>query len=370
MKRLYNHLKHLISVGLLALMLPNMALADVTISMLTWEGYSPDKQVEKFQALMQKKYDIKVKMNISYISSADEYFDNIRRGKVDIIVPSHNIIKDERYKLLSQNLLLPINLNIVTNYSKLLPSLQNASYATKGKNVYNVPLVHGPYGLAYNTAKFSTPPDSWQIFWDKSLKGKYAISSDYSEANIYLAALAEGFKKNELTDISKLSSPAIINRLAVLIKNAGVLWEGVDSVKDFQDKDFGAAWGFSFPALLEKGQTWKMANPKEGTTGWVDGHSITNTVANKPMHKKIAEEWINFSISDEFQLEAIVKGIGSAPVNIAIKSKLTAKEIATFHLDDPDYFKNNIILWPTLNTRQRNFFKKLWGDALTKSKSM
>ncbi len=370
MKRLYNCVKHLIYLGLLALVLPNMAFADITIRMLTWEGYSPDDQVAKFQSLMQKKHNITVKMEITYISSADEYFDNIRRGKVDIIVPSHNIIKDERYKLLSKNLILPINLNIVTNYSKLLPSLQNASYATKGKKVYNVPLVHGPYGLAYNTAKFSTPPDSWNVFWDESHKGKYAISSDYSEANIYLAALAEGFKKNELTDISKLSSPAIINRLAVLIKNAGVLWEGVDSVKDFQDKDFGAAWGFSFPALLEKGQTWKMATPKEGTTGWVDGHSITNAVENKPMHKKITEEWINFSISDEYQLEVIVKGIGSAPVNIAIKSKLTEKEVATFHLDEPDYFEKNIILWPTLNTRQRNLFKNIWNDALTKSKTM
>ncbi len=370
MKLLYQSIKHLVCISLLALMLPNMAFADVTIRLLTWEGYSPDDQVVKFQALMQKKHNVKVKMDITYISSADEYFDSIRRGKVDIIAPSHNIIKDERYKLLSQKLLLPIDLNVVSNYSKLLPSLQKASYATKGKNVYHVPLVHGPYGLAYNTAKFPTPPDSWNVFWDKAHKGKYAISSDYSEANIYLVALAEGFTKKELTDVTKLSSPAVVKRLALLIKNAGVLWEGVDSVKDFQDKDFGAAWGFSFPALLEKGQTWKMASPKEGTTGWVDGHSITNAVANKPMHKKIAEEWINFSISDDFQLEAIVKGIGSAPVNVAIKSRLTAQEVASFHLDDPDYFENNIILWPTLNNRQRNLFKKLWKDAQNLSKSM
>jgi len=45
-------------------------------------------------------------------------------------------------------------------------------------------------------------------------------------------------------------------------------------------------------------------------------------------------------------------------------------EILQFHMDDPDYFKNNIILWPTLNTRQRNFFKLLWNDALKESKAM
>jgi len=362
--------KRLLFLYFLTTLLANIAVADVTIRLLTWQGYAPDNQVAKFQALMLKKHQLKVKMDITYISSPDDYFDNIRRGKVDIVAPSHNIIKDERYKLLSHHLLLPINLDKIPNYSKMLPALQNADYATQGENVYHVPLVHGPYGLAYNTSKFATAPDSWSIFWDKSYKGKYAVSSDYPEVNIYVAALAEGFSKKDLTDVYKLSSPNMLKRLVKLIKNAAFLWEGVDSADDFQKLDLGAAWGFSFPGLLDKGQTWKMANPKEGTTGWVDGHSLTNALAGRSRHKGIAEEWINFTLSDDFQLEAIVKGIGSAPVNTAIKDRLTADEIAAFHMDDPSYFKNNIILWPTLNTRQRNFFKNLWNNALNESKTM
>jgi len=370
MRALFLRLKPFTYIFLLLAILPNITLADITIRLLTWKGYAPDNQVAKFQALMVKKHQLKIKMVITYITSPDDYFNNIRRGEVDIIAPSHNIIKDERYKLLSKQLLLPINLRKIPNYSKMLPALQNAEYATQGENVYHVPLVHGPYGLAYNTDKFATPPSSWNIFWNKSYQGKYAVSSDYPEVNVYVAALAEGFTKSELTDVSKLSSPAMRNRLVTLINNAGVLWEGVDSAEDFQNVFFGTAWGFAFPALLEKGQTWKMATPKEGTTGWVDGHSLTNALSGRARHKAIAEEWINFTLSDDFQLEAIVKGIGSAPVNTAIKDRLTADEISQFHLDDPDYFKNNIILWPTLNTRQRNFYKLLWNNALKKSEAM
>lgn len=341
--------------------------ADVTLNLLTWEGYAPDDQVAEFKRLVQKKYSEKLIFNIKYVSSADEFFQGVRRKSVDIIVPSHNIIKDERYKLIVQKLILPINLANIPNYSKILPSLQEAEYATDNGNVYSIPLVHGPYGLAYNTKKVSPAPTSWNIFWSDEHKGNYTLSSDYSEANIYITALALGFTPDQITDVKKLSAPATRTKLAQLIKNANNLWVGVDTAHDLSRNNLGAAWGFSFPQLLKQGQMWAMATPKEGTTGWVDGHAISQSLAAKPKSKRIAEEWINFTLSDNFQIKAIVRGIGSAPVNTTIKDRLTVKEVALYHLDDPTYFKNQRILWPTLSTRQRNFFKSLWNDALKES---
>lgn len=341
--------------------------ADITLNMLTWEGYSPDDQVEKFKALVKEKHNKNVHLNITYVSSADEFFKKVRNNTVDIIAPSHNVIKDERYKLISSNLLLPIDLNNIPNYSKLIPSLQKAEYTTIGEKVYSVPLVHGPYGLAYNTELVSPVPESWLELWDPKHAGRYTISSDYGEVNIYVTALSLGFSADQITDIKMLAQPQVKKSLIQLIKKSNNLWEGVDTADGFEKNSLGAAWGFSFPELAKRGQTWAMAEPKEGTTGWVDGHAISRTLADKPLHKRIAEEWINFTLSDEFQLQAIVRGIGSAPVNISIKDKLTKDEIASFHLDDPDYFKNNRILWPTLSKRQRNFFNRLWQDALTAS---
>ena len=343
--------------------------AEVTLNMLTWEGYSPDEQVKRFQKLVKEKYNEDLTFNITYISSADEYFEKIRRKTVDIIAPSHNIIKDQRYKLITEELILPIDIKNIPNYSKLLPTLQNADYTTVNGKLYSVPLVHGPYGLAYNVAKVPSPPESWNIFWDPKFKGKYTISSDYSEVNIYITALAAGLSPKDITDIKKLNSPEISQRLTQLIKNANNLWKGVDSADDFENNAIGAAWGFSFPELAKRGQIWKMADPKEGTTGWVDGHAITYTLRDKPKHKRIAEEWINFTISDDFQLNAIVKGIGSAPVNISIKDKMSKQEIIDFHFDDPDYFSEKRILWPTLSTRQRNFIRSLWEQALADSRN-
>ncbi|GAA3925019.1 ABC transporter substrate-binding protein [Litoribacillus peritrichatus] len=344
------------------------AQAGITLNMLTWEGYAPDAQVTEFKAYIAEKYNQDLNFNITYISSADEYFNGIRRQAVDIIAPSHNIIKDERYKLISQGLILPINLDNIPNYSKILPSLQKADYTTENGVVYSVPMVHGPYGLAYNTATEASAPESWSALWDPSYKGRYTLSSDYSEVNIYITALALGLGAENIANPQKLSDPFVENKLAELIANANNMWKGVDTADDLEKNTLAAAWGFSFPELAKRGQVWKMANPKEGTTGWVDGHAITKTLADKPQLKKIAEEWINFTLSDQFQIDVIVRGIGSAPVNASIKNQLTPEEVSQFHLNDPDYFKNNRILWPTLTTRQRNFFKALWDRALKASK--
>ncbi|WP_019612887.1 ABC transporter substrate-binding protein [Psychromonas ossibalaenae] len=362
-----SHIK-LLSICLCSfLLLPLAANAELTLRMLTWEGYSPDLQVKAFEKAMTDKYGEKVSMEITYISSADEYFTNLRKGKVDIIVPSHNIILDERYKLVTKKLLIPIDLKNIPNYSKIIPSLQKADYAVKGGKLYSVPLVHGPYGLAYNSEKM-TSPDSWNVLWDNQYKGKYTLSSDYSEVNIYVAALALGINKNDIANIERLSQPDVQQKLNQLIANASHMWKGVDAPEDLENNLLGAAWGFSFPELKQKGQHWAMAEPKEGTTGWVDGHSLSKTLSSKPKLKEIAEAWINYTISDGFQLDVIVHGIGSAPVNTAIKARMTAEEISAFHMDDPDYFKNNRILWPTLKVRQRNLLNQLWENALKAAK--
>ncbi len=111
-----------------------------------------------------------------------------------------------------------------------------------------------------------------------------------------------------------------------------------------------------------------MAEPREGTTAWVDNFMISHTLRDKPKLKMIAEEWLNLVLSDEFQLH-MVQAVGVGPVVTSIMGKLSPEEVKRFHLDDPTYFKKNRILWPTLKKAERKGFKRLWDKALKDSKS-
>ena len=124
--------------------------------------------------------------------------------------------------------------------------------------------------------------------------------------------------------------------------------------------------------LNKKGKNWKLANLSEGSMGWVDGFVIGNSLARDDNQrdyqflKKVAEEWMNFTLSPKFQLDVSIRFWSAFPTNLSVKPLLTAEEINSLHLDDLSYFEENFILIPTLTKRQRNGMKKIWEKALKK----
>jgi len=336
------------------------------LRILCWEGYAPPKYTQKFEKLIETKYGIDLKVTVTHVSDPQEFFDKIRGRKVDLISPAHNIPKSDRWKFIKAKVVLPIDLENIPNYKKIIPSLQKANYITQNGKVYGVPIVYGPYGLAYNTKFFKEPPTSWNVLWDAKYAGKYTISSDYHESNIYSTALALGFNKQQIFDFEIFKdNQKMKRRLRTLAQNAKSLWIGVDEADGLQGLALATAWGFSFPELKKRGEIWKFAQPKEGTTGWVDNWLIGYSLKKNYKMKRIAEEWINYSIGVEMQVD-YVRSIGQFPVNLSIKEHLTPEEVKIYHLDDPSYFKNNLILWKVLSTRHQNGFKVMWEKAKRK----
>ncbi|MBF0100383.1 MAG: extracellular solute-binding protein [Desulfobacterales bacterium] len=332
------------------------------LRILCWEGYAAPEYTQEFEKLIKEKYKIDLKVSVKNVSDPQEFFDGIRTKKVDIISPAQNIPKSSRWRFIETNLVLPINLDNLPNYKDIIPALQKAEYISKDGNVYGVPYIYGPYGLAYNTNIVKEEPKSWNIFWDPQYAGKYSLSSDYHEANIYITALAMGLKKDEIFSYNKLNTPDFKNKLNILGKNVKSFWIGVDKADDLQGLAIATAWGFAFPELKKRGEVWKMAQPQEGATGWVDNFMIGYSLKDNTQMKRIAEEWLNFAISPEIQLKA-ARNLSCFPVNLTVKDKVSAEEAKELHLDNPNYFKDNLILWEVLGERDQNGFKNMWENA-------
>ena len=337
-----------------------------TLKILCWEGYAPEAYIQEFKQLVRQKYDINLNVIVNNISDPQEFFDQIRSKEADIISPSHHVPKSLKWRLVQNKLILPISLNNIPNFEQIIDELKQLPYFIHDGYHYGIPVVYGPYGLGYNKEEVK-PPTSWQQLWLPKYKNKYAISSDYYEANIYITALALGYNKEQIFDYDLLrKNPNFHIKLKELAQNAKRYWVGVDRADEFEDLSLGTAWGFSFPELNERGHSWQMATPKEGTTGWVDVWSIGYSLKDKPLLKRIAEEWINFSISPKMQINYL-RNIGQFPVNLSIASQLTEDEIKTYHLDEPSYFKDNLILWEVLDQRQQNGFRRMWENAKKKT---
>lgn len=345
--------------------MPTALVTAETLRLVVWEGYAPEPQRIQFQNFIRDKYAIDIKLEVNYISDIEDYFTALRLKQGDILSPTHNHINDQRFRMIELGLILPVDLNNIPNYAHINPVFQNADYLVRQGKHYGVPFSYGPYALAYNTEQIKTAPTSWKILWDPEYRDQFSIT-DYGEMNIYITGLVLGYKPEELHIYEKINNDDFRKKLAELAANTHSFWVGVDSADDLQGLSLATSWGFSLPDLKNRGELWELAQPIEGTPGWADSFVISHSLKDKPQLKRIAEEWLNFAISPEFQASVLINGIGVHPVNLQTREHITTEQIKEFHLDEPNYLKNNFIIHPVLDRRTRNGMNMLWHEAADK----
>jgi len=246
----------------------------------------------------------------------------------------------------------------------LLPDLKNKEYNTSNGETYGIPVANGPYGLAYNTKVLKPAPQSWNIFWDPTYKNKYAIGRDEYIYNISITAMAMGYSRDMITSFDALNNAEFREKLRRLAVNAGGFWVGIDRPEDLLEMDFAMAWGDSLKPLKNMNQDWKMANPVEGTMWWLDEYAITWALADKPLLKKIAEAWVNKSLSSDFQMNHIFGELGAYPIVTHIKKPLRKNKNASEINRPTDLFHGKKILRHSYSPRDMNGLKLMWENAL------
>ena len=333
-----------------------------TLRLLVWEGYAPEAQRKAFQLYIQEKYNVELHLEVSYISGMADCYTALRLKKADILSPAHNRINDKRFRMIDLGLLLPLNLDNIPNYVDVRDDFKNLDHLTYNDKAYGTPFAWGPYGLLYNADLVQEPPTSWKVLWSPRYRNQYVVS-DLAEHNVYITALALGYAPEDLGNFDALNNERFRNMLGRLVKNSHKFWQGVDTASDLKGLSLAASWGFSLPELERRGENWKWAPLQEKIPGWIDNYVISHTLKDRPQLKRIAEEWINYSLSPEFQAEVVVKSLSARPVNLKAKELLSNDVTKVVDLDDSP--RNRFVLMLELDRRTRNGFNLLWDEAVT-----
>ncbi|MCP3926464.1 MAG: extracellular solute-binding protein [Desulfobacterales bacterium] len=340
----------------------------IVIRIHCWKDYSKP-YLNKFKKIIKRKYNKDIKVVITLASNPKAFWD-VSRGKIaDIITPAHNLFKSKNSIFITKKIVLPVNLNNIPNYKFILSNLQKNRFVTIKDQVYGVPYTMGSYGLAYNSKKVKEP-SSWNVLWEDKNKNKYTISKDYSDCNIYITALSLGIEYKSIYSFNKILKKITLfkfqEKLNKLSRNSFSKWTGTANYKEFHNLSYAATWGYAVAKANKNGGKWKMANPHEGTTMWVDHWSITQAVKGDKLKKRLCEEWINYCLSPEPQIGSI-RNWGVSPVVSNINRLLTKEEIITFKVGNVKYWKS-ISLWENQNRDTTEAYKSLWKRAMYLSK--
>jgi spermidine/putrescine transport system substrate-binding protein len=352
------------AVVLILLVLTPFAVAQPQVlRLLVWEGYAPEAQRLEFQRYIKGKYDVDLKLAVSYIDETEDCFQALRLKTADVLSPAHNRINDTRFRMFDLGLVLPVNLANIPNYQDLAERFQQLKHLNHHGQIYGVPFAWGPYGLIYNADKVAKPPTSWNALWEPRYRNQFTIA-DLGEHNVYITALALGHGEEDLKSFDALNNARFRNKLRQLVRNNHRLWLGVDTAKDLEGMALATSWGFSLPELKARGQNWKWAPLKEKSPGWIDNYILSHSLKDRPQLKRIAEEWINFAISPEFQARVLVEGLSARPVNRLTRGLLSAEQIENVGLAESERAaENHFVLMPELDRRTRNGFDLLWRQA-------
>ena len=142
----------------------------ITLNVYNWGQYIADGSDDSMEVIaeFEKRYP-NIKVNYSTYDSNEIMYSKLANGgiTVDVIIPSDYMIA----RLISEDMLLPLNFDNIPNYQYIDENFKNTAYDPE--NIYSVPYTWGTVGILYNT-KYVDEADitGWELLWNEKYAGK------------------------------------------------------------------------------------------------------------------------------------------------------------------------------------------------------
>ena len=192
----------LLGIGYLFL-IPH-AQDQITLNVYNWGQYIADGSDGSMEVI--KEFEARyphIKVNYSTYDSNEIMYSKLANGgiTVDLIFPSDYMIA----RMISEDMLLPLNFDNIPNYQYIDENFRNTAYDPE--NTYSVPYTWGTVGILYNT-KYVDEEDitGWELLWNEKYAGKILTFGNSRDA-FGIAQFLLGFDLNT-TDKNQLNQCA------------------------------------------------------------------------------------------------------------------------------------------------------------------
>ncbi len=153
---------------------------NITLNVYNWGQYIADGSDGSMEVIreFEKRYP-HIKVNYSTYDSNEIMYSKLSNGgiTVDVIIPSDYMIA----RLISEDMLLPLDFDNIPNYQYIDENFRNTAYDPE--NRYSVPYTWGTVGILYNT-KYVDEADvtGWELLWNEKYAGKTLMFGNSRDA--------------------------------------------------------------------------------------------------------------------------------------------------------------------------------------------
>ncbi len=289
------------------------------LNIVAWPGYVERGEsdaaydwVTKFEAASGCMVSVKT------ANTSDEMVALMNEGGFDLVTASG----DASLRLVAGKRVQAINTDLIPSWGKVDARMKDGGWFTVDGVHYGVPYQWGPNVLMYNTNTFPTPPDSWNVVFEKmdlpdgkSNEGRvqaYDGPIHIADAALYLMSHNPDLKITSPYELNEDQYKAALDVLRVQRTLVGRYWhDAMIQVDDFKNEGIVASgsWPFQVGMLMADSQPISSTVPKEGATGWAD----TTMLAADAAHPNCAYKWMEHTLSSNLQSDLSV-WFGSVPV--------------------------------------------------------
>jgi len=291
----------------------------------------PDKRGELFVELVVKPWAEKngVKIIQGTFNSDEQFLANVRAtpGGYDLWYGGGSSV----YRGIKLGLIEQIRLENVPNFTKYVQEKYQREKVDIGPGKHHLADAPGVFLVVYAKEKFPTPPpETYAIFHDPKMKGKFALR-DYAIYEIMMNAAYLGHDLENLS-LTKEQEDKLFETIKAQRALVKTYWKsGAENRTLLANREVWASDYWISPTLDQKAELnlgWFMA--KEGSPMWIQGWSI----AKGSKSRDLAEQLLNYYY-DPVVFMRYKRALGSDVVIL----KNDAYDRAAFEKEFPDLAK-------------------------------
>lgn len=254
-----------------------------TLKLYNWGEYMGENLISDFED------QFGVKVIVEYFDSNEMMYTKLQAGDAyDVLVPSDYMIE----RLISENMLQPLDLSLVPNIANLAEGVKNLPY--DADNTYSVPYFWGNVGIVYNHNNVD-PAEveklGYNILHDTTYQGRIYVYD--SERDSFMMALkALGYSMNTESESEVEEAYNWLLEMNDTMEPAYVTDEVIDGMIN-GNKDIAVVYSGDAATILDENEDMSFFLPTEGTNLWSDAMVIPANAEN-PL---LAHEFLNYVLT-------------------------------------------------------------------------